>query len=163
MQRNILSRWESPAATICGLVFTIIGTVFTILGIIVGFAVEPVFFLAFGVMGISFLIAGICCLIGAGRKKKQKKFLLERGNYIMAQVIETRPNYSVNVNGNYGYEVLCRYQDHYGTVHVFKSPLVWVDPTSLLTSDQVRVYVDGDDYDHYYVDLQSALPEIKMH
>ena len=76
MQRNILSRWESPAATICGLVFTIIGTVFTILGIIVGIAVEPVFFLAFGVMGISFLITGGCCLIGAGRKKKQKKFLL---------------------------------------------------------------------------------------
>ena len=154
---------DNPALMILGLVFTILGSVFAVLGLALGLAVEPAFFFAFGIMGISFLGMGIGFLIAVGKKRRQKKFLLERGNYIMAKVFETRPNYNVQVNGRCGYEVLCQYRDFGGTVHVFKSPLVWVDPSTLMISDQVRVYVDGDDYDRYYVDLAGILPQIKMH
>ena len=162
-QKSPVSRFDNPAFMILGLVFTILGSVFTTLGIIVGLAVEPAFFLAFGIMGVTFLGVGIGFLAAMAKKRRQKKFLLERGNYIMANIMETRTNFSVQVNGHYAYEVLCRYRDYNGTVHVFKSPMLWVDPAQLLTADRVRVYVDGDDYDHYYVDIESVLPQIQMH
>ena len=53
-----------------------------------------------------------------------------------------------------------RYQDMYGNVHIFKSRDLYFDPTDLFKDQMVKVYVDGDNYKRYYVDIDEVLPNV---
>jgi len=71
-------------------------------------------------------------------------------------------NSTVSVNGRSPYVLECHYQDPAGTLHVFKSRNLFFDPVEL-EGRQIRVYVDHGDMDHYYVDVESVVPDIQVH
>lgn len=50
----------------------------------------------------------------------------------------------------------------YGNIHIFRSRNLSFDPTPPLTDQMVRVYVEGENFKHYYMDIDSVLPEVML-
>ena len=59
--------------------------------------------------------------------------------------------------------VKCSYKDGYGNVHIFKSRNLMFDPGEFLKDNMVRVYIEGENYKHYYVDIDEILPKVFEH
>lgn len=153
------------ALLIVGSVFTILGAVFLATGMIVYYALKEeegaiLFLLIFGGIGLLFFILGLIFLIVVAQKKARSDKLLNAGNYVMAEIHEVALNYNVAVNRRHPYIVRCRYQDMYGNVHIFKSRDLYFDPTDLFKDQMVKVYVDGENYKRYYVDIDEVLPNV---
>lgn len=155
---------------IIGIVFTIVGTVF--LAVLIGLffclrKIDPmtffVFLLVFGIMAPIFLVFGLICLIHEIGKKHRSNRLLNAGHYIMAEITEVTFNGAVRVNGGHPFIIKCIYQDMAGNIHIFKSRDLFFDPRPLLKDQQVKVYVDADNFNHYYVDVDSVLPQVINH
>lgn len=155
------------ALLILSIIFIVLGTLYIIVAAVVGsmaFNEEAVIFgYTFGGLGAVFLIVGVICLCFEIRKRKINNKLLNSGQYIMAEISEITMNYAVRVNFRHPYIVICRYQDRNGYVHTFRSRNLNFDPASLMRDRMVRVYVDGDDFKHYYVDIDSLLPTVIEH
>ena len=152
------------ALLIVGSVFTIVGAAFLAIGVITYFALKEdgiiLFTLIFGGIGLLFFVLGLIFLIVVNRKMARNNKLLKEGNYVMAEIVEVSLNYNVTVNRRHPYIVRCRYQDMYGNVNIFKSRDLFFDPTDLLKDQMVKVYVDGENYKHYYVDIDEVLPNV---
>ena len=166
--RRLTSRWASPALAITGCILLPMGLVFLTVGIAVSAGVNDpqlsgIFLPVFGLTGLVLAVSGGTCLVLERRKKRVQRELLARGQVVMTQFLQARANPSVQINGRWGYEVYCGYGDGMGTQHIFKSGLVWVDPTPFLQDVQIPVYVDGDNFERYYVALDEALSQVKMH
>ena len=162
------SKTGPSALLIVGSVFTILGAVFLATGVIIYYALEEeegaiLFLLIFGGIGLLFFVLGVIFLIVELKKKLRNDKLLNAGNYVMAQIMEVSLNYNVTVNRRHPYIVRCRYEDMYGNVHIFKSRDLFFDPTDLLKVRLVKVYVDGENYKHYYVDIDGVLPNVIEH
>ena len=162
------SKTGPSALLIVGSIFTILGAVFLATGVIIYYALKEeegaiLFLLIFGGIGLLFFVLGVIFLIVELKKKLRNDKLLGAGNYVMAEVLEVTLNYNVAVNRRHPYIVRCRYQDMYGNVHIFKSRDLFFDPTDLLKDRMVKVYVDGENYKHYYVDIDGVLPNVIEH
>ena len=162
------SKTGLSALLIVGSIFTILGAVFLATGVIIYYALKEeegaiLFLLIFGGIGLLFFVLGVIFLIVELKKKLRNDKLLGAGNYVMAEVLEVTLNYNVAVNRRHPYIVRCRYQDMYGNVHIFKSRDLLFDPTDLLKDRMVKVYVDGENYKHYYVDIDGVLPNVIEH
>lgn len=154
---------------IVAIVFIIMGIAFLPTGVGIylsgiGTASETIIFLAvFGGTGGVFLIVGGILLALFINKKKRYNRLLKNGQYVMAEIAEVRINYSVQVNARHPYVVHCRYQDNYGNIHIFKSRNLMFNPMDIMKDNMVKVYVDGENYKYYYVDIDEILPNIIEH
>ena len=162
------SKTGLSALLIVGSIFTILGAVFLATGVIIYYALKEeegaiLFLLIFGGIGLLFFALGVIFLIVELKKKLRNDKLLGAGNYVMAEVLEVTLNYNVAVNRRHPYIVRCRYQDMYGNVHIFKSRDLFFDPTDLFKDQMVKVYVDGENYKHYYVDIDEVLPNVIEH
>ena len=162
------SKTGLSALLIVGSIFTILGAVFLATGVIIYYALKEeegaiLFLLIFGGIGLLFFALGVIFLIVELKKKLRNDKLLRAGNYVMAEVLEVTLNYNVAVNRRHPYIVRCRYQDMYGNVHIFKSRDLFFDPTDLFKDQMVKVYVDGENYKHYYVDIDEVLPNVIEH
>lgn len=162
------SKTGLSALLIVGSIFTILGAVFLATGVIIYYALKEeegaiLFLLIFGGIGLLFFVLGVIFLIVELKKKLRNDKLLGAGNYVMAEVLEVTLNYNVAVNRRHPYIVRCRYQDMYGNVHIFKSRDLFFNPTDLLKDRMVKVYVDGENYKHYYVDIDGVLPNVIEH
>lgn len=155
---------------IIGIVFTIVGAVF--LAVLIGlfFCLRKIdsmtfwgFLLVFGIMAPIFLVIGLWCFVHEIGKKRQSNRLLNAGNYIMAEITEVTFNGAVRVNGKHPFIIKCIYQDMEGNIHIFTSRDLFFDPRPFLKDQQVKVYVDADNYNHYYVDVDSVLPQVIRH
>lgn len=160
-----------------GIIFTIVGAAFSavIAGLLLVFMGRdsmtfqlflPVFgplALVFGPLGLIFLAIGLTFLIHGIRKRQRSTRLLNSGNYIMAEITEVTLNGAVRVNGAHPFIIKCIYQDMEGNIHIFKSRDLFFDPRPLLKDQQVRVYVDAGNFNHYYVDIDSILPQVINH
>lgn len=157
------------ALKLIGIIYTILGAVFIVTGIGVGIAAHDIngfgwmFTIIFSGIGSIFFILGIVCLILNHRGKKRARRLMEAGNYIYAEVSHAEPNYNVHVNGRHPYQVICRYTDEYGTVHLFRSKDIFFNPEGILKDTLVRVYVEPGNMKHYHVDIDSILPTTVLH
>ncbi len=114
-----------------------------------------------GIGGMFFLFAlGMFLFYKNGEDKKQS--LLAAGNYVMADIIDI--DVYVNQTVQMGtmkihpYYILCRYIDENGREYIFKSNNLYYNPSGLLKSPQLRVYVDMAAPNKYYVDTDSILP-----
>lgn len=158
---------------ICGGVFTFVGTLFVIISMITAANMDyvmahgrgdvrllPVIFAFVG--GVS-AVTGITLLTVCVRKARMKRRLIQRGEYVLAEITGIPYDYSVRINGWPTFRVECSYQDPgSGVVYLFRSEALLIDPSYYITQSSVRVFVDRDsDYRHYYVDIDSILPEIK--
>ena len=160
---------EVSAFLIIGLIFSLIGVIFLPLGIFIymnmpkGAEGAFIFLATFGGVGLVFLIVGLSFLIMVVNKKKREEKLLNAGHYVMAEAFEVDRNYNVRVNRVYPYIIKCRYQDNYGNIHIFKSKNLFFNPDRLLTDTMVKVYVDGENFKHYYMDIDEVLPKVYEH
>ncbi len=150
------------------IVFTIIGITFLPIGIILNEKLSDIteriiFLLTFGGIGIIFLTIGIILLIVMLKKKKETQQLLDDGQYIIAEIYEINPNYTVRVNGRHPYVIQCKYEAMDGTIHIFKSRNIFFNPESVLRGTSVKVYTDRENYKKYYVDIDEVLPKIEYH
>ena len=154
---------------IVAIVFIIMGIAFLPTGVGIylsgiGTTSEALVFLAvFGGTGGVFLVVGGILFALFINKKKHYNRLLQNGQYVMAEISEVKINYSVQVNARHPYVVLCRYQDNYGNIHIFKSRNLMFNPTDLMKDNIVKVYVEGENYKHYYVDIDEILPKVFEH
>ena len=152
---------------IVGFVFTLNGTVFLGVAISTFFwnvgADINLFTCIFGGVGSIFFIIGIICLRLALKKRSRIKRLLSDGKYVMAEIAGVSRSYNVKIWGYHPYVVTCQYQDISGDVHMFKSRYLRFNPEPLLKDQMVRVYVDSEDYNYYYVDIDEVLPNIIEH
>lgn len=156
------------ASFIISIVFTLIGATFLPMGIIlhetiVDITEQVIFLYTFGGIGIIFLFIGILFLILMLKKKNDVQKLLDNGQYIIAEICEITPNYTVRVNGKHPYVIQCKYEAIDGTVHIFKSRNLFFNPESMLRSTSVKVYTDRVNYKKYYVDIDEVLPKIEYH
>jgi len=161
------------AADIVALVFVIVGGVFA--AVSVGTALNlpaiqargtgsaallPV---VFGAVGGPFLVIGIILAAVSARKRAMIRRVVEEGRFVMADVADIRPNYSVEINGRCPYVLECHYRDPAsGTLHVFRSRNLFFCPAET-ENRQVRVYVDPENFSRYYVDVESLVPDVEIH
>lgn len=138
-----------------GLVFFIIFSLFS-----AGFAV--IFAGVWAGIGVVFgLIALVLFLIHKNGADKEKS-LKETGSYVMADIvdIDVRVNMTVQMGTMkmHPYFILCQYIDGSGRSYLFESKNLYYNPSGLLTSPQLKVYVDLAKPKKYFVDTDSILP-----
>jgi len=161
------------AMMIVALTFTIIGITFLPIGVIAGMGNMTVdgslvvFVMMFAGLGTLFLGLGIVFLILEIKKYKRNNRLLAEGYYILAEVLDVNKNFNVQY-GKHGhpYVVKCGYTDEHGTLHIFKSRNINKYPGNNLIGQQVRVYLDRNDYNNfkdYYMDIDEILPYVIEH
>lgn len=151
---------------ILSLVFLPLGGSFAIAGIVCALIrqyVTHILAICFLSTGAGFLIAGFVCLSIHISKKNRVKRLIANGYYVTAEVNDITCNRMVQVNNRNPYTITAVYKDISGCAHIFKSSYLTYNPEPLLESKSVRVYTNRDDYRHYYMDLDSILPPVKIH
>lgn len=155
------------ALLVVGIIFSILGPFLIVIGISAFLAVrseEDIIFLSvYGGTGLIFLVIGLAFLTIKIKQRQRCNRLLESGSYIMAEIAGTGINYNVRINGKSPYVVECQYRDMLGNVHIFKSRCLYFNPEPLFQDRLVKVYVEGDDYKHYYVDIDGVLPQVIRH
>ena len=156
------------AEFIISIVFTLIGATFLPIGIItheeiVDITERRIFLHTFIGVGSVFLIIGIIFFILIIKKSRDAQHLLDEGRYLIAEICEIAPNYSVRINGKHPYIIKCKYEAMDGTIHIFKSRNLFFNPEALLKGTSVKVYTDHMHYKKYYVDIDEVLPNIKVH
>lgn len=171
MERKV--KMGLSAMMIVAITFTILGAAFLPIGIIAGMGLMQVdgdfivFVLMFSGLGSIFLVLGIIFLILEMRRRNRCKHLLSGGYYIYAEVLDVNQNFHIQY-GNHGhpYVVRCGYTDETGTLHIFKSRNLTKYPGNNLVGQQVRVYLDRNDYNNfknYYMDIDEILPNVVEH
>jgi hypothetical protein len=112
----------------------------------------------FGILGlVSFSVGLVSFSIWyAGTRKR--KWLLQHGHRITAEVTEVKKNPYVHNMGKSPYYILARSRETINSVApVFKSGNVWNLPATVTPGADVSVLVDPTNYRRYYVDV----PEVK--
>ena len=174
MNNHNKPKFSLAATDIVGLIFAPLGLIFLIVGILVNMNADnrnvhvegdPRIFLAtFGGVGGVFLVLGVAFLVLMIRRRMIHNRLFTQGHYIMAQVTSDMPNYNVRINGCCPYFAECSYTDpNTGILHLFRSRDIYFDPTAIAMDAMVPVYVDPDNFRHYYVDIDSVLPKVQRH
>ena len=154
------------AGSIIGIVFSVIGVVFLTVGLTVGRistdADAATLTLIFTALGGCFLCAGIGCWAAIISQKRQATRLVAGGRYIWGQITELVPNYSVQVNGRHPRIAIVRYEDGSG-IHIFRSRNLYRYPDVSVVGRQVKVYIQNDRFQPYYVDIDPVLPRVIEH
>ena len=161
------ARIGRSALLIIGIIYTALGGTFVILGIVLAALLRDsdafMVGLIFGGIGAIFLILGIIFLIVELCKKKRSDALLASGHYILGEVVDIAANINVNVNGRYPYHIIVQYIDPHGVRHIFRSPGLRIFRDPELLGKKVKVYVENDNFKHYYVDVDEILPKYVEH
>ncbi len=116
--------------------------------------------LIFGGIGSVFFLIPFG-IIATGRMKARRDAYLRRNGISIDTTFQSVAlNESLSVNGRHPYVVLSQWQDPATSrVHVFQSGNVWYDPSSYLTGNPIKVFIQRNDPSKYVVDL-SFLPEL---
>lgn len=154
-----------------GAIFAAVGAFFLALGLPIGllaFAGDPIgqamFLMMFCGIGGLFLVMGLFFLRSEVKRRRNLQELVDHNQYVMADIVGVQAQNSGSGGRAYGYRVECHYRDP-GTdaMHVYFSRVLNFDPTDMITSRQVRVYVDPYDENCFLVDVDAVLPEMKIH
>ena len=147
-----------------GLPYSIMGGVFAVIGLTVMIlSREWIFGLCFGGIGLIFLVLGVIFLRRDHRRRQAARRLYENGRYIWGEVVELAPNYNIRVNNRHPYVAKIRYVDGAGIVHIFTSPNLYRYPDGSVLQKSVKVYVEDDTFQRYYVDMDEILPDVREH
>ena len=167
-----------------GGILMIAGSAVTILGIVVVIVDQITGNIGLeGVMTLLFLFLFIgpgLTLLFFGRRKFLKdkvrvdglREAYENNRCIMADIVgihlttssqETSNNMFTGVHYREHYNVECHYKDAAGVTHIYYSPALYFDPTGLITAKQVPVYIDRNNEENFFVDIDQALTQVKVH
>ena len=157
---------------LCGLIFASIGAIFVPVGwfvpqipgvVIRGDGGLPVFRGMFCGMGGLFLVLGLCFIAVDIRRRNQQRRAYEMGNCVEAEILGLKEYSSINVNGRHPNVIECAYTDASGVVHVYRSRALYTNFWPMLQSKTVPVYIDRDNENIGFVDIDAVLPEIRVH
>lgn len=161
--------------TMCGIVFDFMGAFFLAIGIMgkmnlshlersAGRGENPeLAFMIFAFLGLVFLIVGSFFSFQTVMEVRRKKALLKEGYYIMACVTDLCQDTSISYNGHNPYYVKCRYVDEMtGICHVFRSELM-KDGDPDMIGQEVKVYLNKNDFDNYVVSIDDLAKNIYFH
>jgi uncharacterized membrane protein len=172
-----MSRWEAGPKVylLCGVIFSVVGVMMLVVCGVTATHMDYVMThgrgdvqllpLIFGVVGVICVLVSVILAVVFFRSAQKKKRLLERGEYVIANITGFPIDYRMTVNGRPTYRIECSYQDpRTGVLHIFQSENLFIDPAYCVNAETVRVYVDRErDYKDYYVDAAPLLPEIRRH
>lgn len=88
---------------------------------------------------------------------------MNRDGIFGGEVVEITPNYNIRVNNHHPYVAKVRYVDAAGVIHIFTSGNLYRYPDFSVMHRQVKVYVEDDRYQAYYVDMDEILPDVQEH
>lgn len=146
-----------------GLIFSLVGIVFLPVGISLG-PTDRLFYYVFGGVGAILLGVGLALIIIWHRRRQTAKKVVAAGRYVMARIRSISRNDSVTINGVHPYIVECDFTDpDNGIIHTFRSEDLMEDPSPYLNGSEVRVYIDPDSLDEYWVDLESVMNRRVIH
>ena len=158
---------QIPAVSFVGTVFAPIGLIFTIIGLVSAHAIRSgtmqidgdstVFKWVFFGVGALFLVLGLCFLGAAFVSVRAQKRVFEQGKCVYAAFERAEENLNVTINGRHPFRAVLLYTDEFGVQHEFRSRDVLHDTLAQLTGKPIPVYIDNDDPEQYYVDLESIL------
>jgi hypothetical protein len=109
-----------------------------------------------GGIGMIFLAIGLGFGIPSFFKGSSKKRLIKGGKWVKADIDSVQINPFLTVNGVPPYIILCHFTDFNGGIHRFRSGNIWSNPNAYLHDNSITsltVYVDGNNYKKYYVDV----------
>ena len=157
------AKWNFGAPLIIGIVFSSIGALFFAIGLILRiYSADPdadTVGLIFIPLGASFLCLGLGFLVAMLSRKRQADRLIAAGRYVWGQITEFVPNDSIQVNGRHPYVAIVRYEDASG-VHIFRSRNLYRYPDTSAVGLQVKIYIHGERFKPYYVDIDPVLPHV---
>ena len=146
------------ALGIVGFIFAPIGLLFTVLGAVIGRSPSVAW------QGPElFLLLGLLFLFLEFRRRRLLRRAYEGGNRVDAKILTVAEQRNVNVNGRSPRVVECAWTAPSGVVHVYRSRYLYTDVTKLLETETVPVYIDRDDENIGFVDIDAVLPEIRVH
>ena len=125
---------------------------------------DPVIFLSvFGGIGGLFLLAGLILLAADLRRRYLLQRAYDSGNCVEAEIVGITTQNNVNMLNGHPRIVECAYTDSSGVVHIYRSRYLYFDVTKLLKAKTVPVYIDRDNENIGFVDIDAVLPEIRIH
>ena len=160
------------AAGIVGFIFTPIGLLFAVLGTVLGKSASVtwqrpddrgVFLACFCGIGGLFLLIGLVLLFLDFRRRHLLRRAYNGGNCVDAQILGVTVQGNVNMLNGHPHVVECAWTAPSGVVHVYRSRYLYTDVTKLLKTETVPVYIDRDDENIGFVDIDAVLPEIRSH
>lgn len=103
---------------------------------------------------------GLGALSARARGARKKARLMAEGVPALAHIVEVKRDYSVRVNRQYAWRVICELEEG-GTVYRFRSDRLWEYPE--LNNEYVAVYRDPANPRCYYVDVEgSCRPVVEL-
>lgn len=110
-------------------------------------------FTFFFVIGSVFFVLGIFFLVYLARRKRNAAHLRQFGRKVEAHGVQVVSGW-LRVNYKNSYRVICKWQDPMlGKERVFKSDLMWFNPSDQLKSETIDVFVDIANSKKYWVDI----------
>ena len=159
------------AKGIIGFIFTPIGVLFTLIAFL-AWKLKPewndpigavIFQSVFGGLGLIFLFLGLVFLGLDLRRRSLLRRAYYSGNCVEAEIIRSIPQANLNTYKGQPSVVECAYTDPSGIVHIYRSRYLYTDVSKLLTAKTVPVYIDRENEDIGFVDIDAVLPEIRIH
>ncbi len=168
-ERRYKLGWSAKG--IIGLVFLPLGLLFLALGILfwrLGLGNDPedpmVFLLVFGINGLIYTVIGAVMLALELRARGRKRAAIDSGHYVTAKVAAVTADLHVRVSGRSPSVLECHWTDpSTGILHVYTSRRLYFTPPQDLIGREIRVFTDPMDENAWYVDAESAMPEVKIH
>lgn len=107
-------------------------------------------------VALPLVILGVVFLVVDIRRARTRAHLLAHGTPIEATLLHVFQDARISRNGEHPYRVVAQASDPAtGQLRRFESEPMWVDPSSRLEGQKVRVLVDPDDARRYHVDLSA--------
>ena len=102
--------------------------------------------LIFSLMGFICAAIGLVFIFNKVMKIKNRKYLMENGELVYAEITEVNYNRSYSVNGRNPYTITCKWVDpSTGMYYFFKSETIWFDPEPIIRERDIKtlpVYID---------------------
>lgn len=109
------------------------------------------------------VITGAILLTVNTAKNSKSDGLIGSGKYVYADIVEVGVNMRQRLKIDqvfiHPYFIICQYTGQNGKTYRFKSRPLLYNPSGLISENRLRVYVNLERPDSYYVDTSSILPD----
>lgn len=143
--------------SIVGFVLSFIGAIWVILGVALS-SLHMMVFWIFGAIGAVLLGAGLSYLYFYKKNHDNRQRLFDEGKYVMAHIESILCDETVEINGSHPYYAICSFiNPDDNKQYTFRSSNYVENLNEALESNEVRVYINPENLDEFYVDLESII------